>query len=547
MAQTIFDAQRPRISISGSQPSADPTRLLNTVSRSLAMAGDEQFKRWQEGVVKTAQQEGELAGAQLAPEYRSGDTLSANAFNDAAKRSYLTRLETESSTKMQALRETYKNDPEGYQKASKQYIDGVVSGLRESSQTAAAAEFMGARLQMAQQSDGYMVSKQYMAQQAEAIQVETEDLIHTLNTNAYREAGGMFSKDPNVQAMAIEKFSVSKQALENALHTTLPDGTPVYSPKAVQNHMNAFHEKFYTRSVQDYVSQNDVTDEEIDQIVNGTFAVNIEGVGSINLLDELGADKYDREVKEFTFRKIHEQNAAQQKAETLADKASKEMQKVNGVTLIGELLAGSPVTLDGVYEKLNAGLISSGDAMAAVKIITDPNAGQDDSDIVADLKVKLALGQDVSADIRKMAPYMTGRTYTNLMEDAAKVQAGRIDEAENWLVKQVLKPDEFGFPNPDSQKQAADIQTSYRQMIEDGMDPQVAYEKAQTLVDTLRSNQQASASRIPRYSVPDGSGGFDIVATFEETEKAFKEGRISYDEMMAEGAKLKEFQSSLAQ
>lgn len=547
MAQTIFDAQRPRISISGSQPTADPTRLLNTVTRSLAEAGNEQFKKWQEGILKTAQKEGELAGATLAPEYRDDRTLSSEAFNEAAKRSYLTRLETETSKNMQAIRETYKNDPEGYQKASKQYIDGVVSGLKQNSQTAAAAEFMQARLQLAQQSDGYMVSKTYMARQAEEIEVETDELIHTLNTNAYRDAGGLFSKDPQVQAMAIEKFAVSKKALENALHTTLPDGTPVYSPKAVEAHMNQFHEKFYTRAVQDYVSQNDITDEELAQIVDGSFNVNIEGMGSINLLNELGTEKYEREVKEWTFRKIREQDAAQQKAEALNEKAIKEMQKQNGVALIGELLSGATVTLDGVYERLNAGMISSSDAMAAVKIITDPNAGSDDPDIVADLKTKLAMGQEVGDEIRRYAPYMRGKTYTSLMEENAQVQAGKIDEAENWIVDQVLEKDEFGWPDPNSQKQAADIQIAYRQMIEDGMDRQLAYEKAQTLVDALKSNKRTSTSRVPRYAVPDGEGGFDIMATFEETEKAYREGRISYEEMMAEGKKLTAFGAALTE
>jgi hypothetical protein len=538
MAQSIFNAQRPRISISGFTPTANPAKLMNTISRSLSDAGEQQFKKWQEGVIKQSAKEGELAGAQGAPEYRSGDTLSAEAFNEAAKRSHLTQVETQASQNMQAIKETYKNDPEGYQKASTQYIDGVVSGLRESSQTAAAAEFMNSRLRLTQQNDGYIVSKNYMAAQAETIEVNTDELIHTLNTNAYRDAGGIFSKDQTVQGMTIENFAVSKKVLENALHTTLPDGSPVYSPKAVERTLNAFHEKFYTRAVQDYVSQNDISDDELNQIINGTFAVDLGDGRRINVLDEVGADKYRTDVRDYTFTKMREKEAAAAKQETLTEKNMKNTQKQMGVMIIGDILSGGTETVDGIYKKLSAGMINAADAHTAIKLITDPNTGTDDPFIVADLKTRLAMGEDVGSEIQQLAPNMTGKTYISLMEQNAKVKAGNIDEAENWIVKQVLKPDEFGFPNPDSQKQAADIQTAYRQMIEDGMDPQLAYEKAQTIVDNLKDNRQTT--RVPRYIVPSSEGGFDAVATFEETEKAYREGRISYSEMMAEATKMQE-------
>lgn len=547
MNQTIFNTTKPRISIFQPSTPANPRNLLNTITRSLDTAAENQFKQWQKAVVKKAEQEGELEGAQKQPEYRDNGSLSSKAFNEAAKRSYLTRLEIEASKNMQAIKETYKNDPEGYQEASNQYIEGVVSGLRQNAQTAAVSEFIKARLEFSQQSDGYAISKNYMSNQSEKIEVETDELIHTLNTNAYREAGGLFSKDPNVQAMAIENFSISKKSLETALYTTLPDGTPVYSPTEVKKIMNEFHEKFYIRAVQDYVSQNDITDEELNQIVDGSFSVNIEGVGDINILNEVGFDKYESDIRDWTFRKIREKESLEQKSNVLEEKTFKEIQKQNGVLLIGGILSGEPITLDGIYQKLDSGLINSIDAMAAVKLITDSNTGSDDPDIVADLKTKLALGQEVETEIKRLSPYMKGKTYISLMEENANVKAGKINEAETWLVKQVLRPDEFGFYNPESQKQAADIQTAYRQMIEDGMDSQVAYEKTQTLVDTVQKDYAQKLSRIPRYAIPDGLGGFDIVKTFEKTEQAYKEGKISYDEMIVEGKKLKALSGILSE
>jgi len=547
MNQTIFNITKPRVSIFQPSAPATPKNLLDTIRRSLNTAAENQFKQWQKAVIKKSEQEGELEGAQKQPEYRDNGSLSSEAFNEAAKRSYLTRLEIEASKNMQTIKETYKNDPEGYQNASNQYINGIVSGLRQNTQTAAVAEFIKARLELSQQSDGYAISKNYMSNQSEKIEVETDELIHTLNTNAYRESGGLFSKDPNVQAMTIENFSIAKKSLETALYTTLPDGTPVYSPTEVKKIMNEFHEKFYIRAVQDYVAQNDITDKELNQIIDGSFSANIEGVGDINILNEVGFDKYENDIRDWTFRKIREKESAEQKSNVLEEKTFKEIQKQNGVLLIGGILSGDPITLDSIYQKLDSGLINSTDAMAAVKLITDLHTGSDDPDIVADLKTKLALGQEVETEIKQLSPYMTGKTYISLMEENANVKAGKIDEAETWLVKQVLRPDEFGFSNPESQKQAADIQTAYRQMIEDGIDQQVAYEKAQTLVDTIQKDYAAKLSRIPRYAVPDGLGGFDIVKTLEKTEQAYKEGKISYDEMIVEGKKLKALSGILSE
>lgn len=541
MEQNIFNVTRHRISILDPVPPANPAKLLNTVTRSLSEEGNYQRKLWQEGVIRESAKEGEIAGSyEGAPEYREGNTLSAEAFNEAAKRSYLTRLEIDTSKQMAALREKYKMDPEAYLSASKKYIDGVVSGMKENSQTAAAAELMKARLQLEQQASGYAVSKNYMAYKSQEIEVETDELIHTLSTNSYREAGGIFSKDDNIKGMALERFAVSKQALDNALHTTLPDGTPVYSPKAVAEYQNAFHTEFYTRSVQDYVSQNDISDKELAAIMDGSFKVNIPGgVGEINILNEVGAEVYSKKIQQWTFNKIREQNSMVEKAKALQEKQTRELQKINGAKLIGEMLSGVPVTLDMIYEQLDTGTIDPSDAKSAIKIATDPNTGSDDQYIVSDLKTRIAMGEDVEDDIRNMSPYMKGTTFISLMEQNAKNKSGQIDEAENWIVKQVLKPDEFGFPDPNSQKQAADIQTAYRQMISDGMDKSLAYEKAQVMVEILKSNNEGKYSRISRFAIPDGIDSFDIPKTLDEILKAHEEGRLSYEETQAELQKLK--------
>lgn len=539
MAQNIFRPGRTPVALTGTPAFANAAGLLKQVSNSLSQAADVQFKEWQEAVQRKATDEGMMAGAEGAPEYRAGESLQADAFNTAAKKSYITRLETDASARMAEYAEEFKNDPEGYLKASQKYINGISEELKQSSQTAPLADLFSARLQLDAQSTGYKIQKRYAALQQEQLRADNEALYMTIKNNTYREAGGIFSKDKAVQVNALERLTVSKKALDQSLHAVMPDGTPVYSPMEVQAREQDFYRQFYTRAAQDYIAGGDISEEELGQILDGTFSAKIEGLGEINILDNVGADRYENDVKRFAINKVREQVAAKQKEQRLLDDSMRQYRETNGLQVLGGLLSGVPMDSREIMSMVESGTLSASDAKSALKLIFDPNSGQEDYQLVSDLQVRIMQGEDVSSEIRKNAYRLHGNTFEKLMKENGKTQQGQVDDYKKWLSDQALAKDAFGFVDPNSRKQAVDIMTAYDQMIEDGMEPELAYEKSLTTLEAIQKDRLSGKfGRIPRYTVTTEGGAVDVAASFEETLKAFNEGRISEIELEAEYQKL---------
>lgn len=536
MPLNLFDVTRSRVAISGMPMDNGAATMFNNVATSLNKAADASFAEWQDAIVKQETAAGEIDGAGGDPQYKSGNNLAAEAYNAAAKKSYVTNLETTASATMGQFAEKYKNDPIGYQKATTDYMTGLTQELKSKSQTAGMADLFAGRLALDAQTQQYAIQKRQAAIQKEQAQADNENLYMTIKNNAYREAGGVFSKDETVQKNTLMQFQLSKKALDSSLHAVLPDGTPVYSPKEVQAREEDFFRSFYTQAAKNYVTQGNPSAEDLSRLMDGTMEIDVPGLGKINLLDNIGADRYDKDVVNFIIQKENEKEATANKARILSERYEKEAQEVNGVGLLMNILNGQPVTMEKIVDDAKHGRIKASDAASMMKLVMDPNTGVDDPEIVASLKVRATLGEDVTSEVKRQASRMSGKTFEDLLETTAKAQRGIISDNKSALVRQVIKKDPFGFEDPNSVKKAHDVAMAYDQMIKDNVDPSLAYEKAQNIVDAIKG-EESGFTRVPRYTVT-GESGVDVKATFEATEKAFREGRISMEQMIAEGDKL---------
>jgi len=526
-------------SFAGTQATPDLTgaQLLEMVGNGLNKMGEAQIAEWQKATVENAAKEGAIAGSEGPPKYQDASKLSGQAFNEAAAKSHVTNLEINASAMMAKLQQEYSSDPEGYKKQSTSYINGLTEELNSNRETKALGGLFEARLKLAQQSGGYQVSKNYMAAQADKMKADTETLYHTIKTNSYREAGGVFSKDPSEQAISLNNFALSKKVLDTQLHAVTPDGKPLYTEQAIQRKEQEFHSKFYTRAVQDYVSEADIDENTLLAIKDGNLTVDFQGQ-QINILNEVGAEKYETEVRDFTFTKIREQNAAIKKAEAEEKAASKEAQYVNGFDLISGIFNGAPQTAAGISQKLKTGQINHADAMAAMKMISDPQSGQTDSMVEAELEMRIINGHDASSDIKAMANKLNGNAYKRLMVLNTKEQQGEWDANRKELMKEAIKPDAFGFPDPKSQRLAADIGKRYDRMIETGMDPSLAYEKSRQDIDMIKKND-GTYNSIPLYNQISETGEMDVQATMLKTMEARKAGFITEAQYDVERNRLK--------
>lgn len=541
-ARTIFDFTQPTIAKPTVSPNMSGVNLLKQVSRTLGAIGEQQMAEWQEATVKKSAKEGLMEGTQEQPKYREEGTLSADAFNQAALKSYTTNMEMKASSKMAAFSNDYKNDPEGYQKASDSYINGLREELVANKQTEGMAKLMEGRLRLDQQSAGYNISKTYMANQTAQLRVENDNLLQTIRTNTYREAGGIFSNDPTSKNLALQRFALNKQALDASLHQVGPDGTPIFTAEAISARQKNFHNEFYSRGVKDWVSENEISASDYNKIKNGDLDIEIEGLGKINILNEIGVDKH-AEIVRFTNQKLNEKMATRKKAAAFERDTNKELRNTNGVALMGDLLSGKPITTSEVVSMQRLGQISASDAKAAMKLISDPNAGQDDPELIANLMVQQIGGTDISDQIRQNSASMTDKTYISLMEANAKFQHKReanIDtDNERWIVKEAVKKNQFGIEDPRTVRLAADIVERYRQNRKDGLTEDLAYEKARNAIDIIKDRKNKRLyNSVPKYMERGVNNTIDINKTFRATQEALRKGQISLEEYQIEKSRL---------
>lgn len=535
--RTIGDFTRSRLVVPDLAPDMSGANLLNMVSKQAGHAANVAIETWQKAEVGKATAEGRVAGTQDNVAYRPGSTMTAQAFNTAAKNSMVDMTELRATAGMNQIANDFKNDPLGYQAESAELIANMSNKLREAGDEAG-ANMMEARMRLSAESKGYQIGKAFQAQQVDQMKANTQQLMQQLKTDSWADSGGVFSPDQETQGNALAKFAVNKMAYDKALHQVLPDGTPVYSAQAIQKRQEAFHSEFYTNAVQNWVSEADLSVEHINDIRTGKLEIFVPGHGNINVADEVGVDDYKKKVANFTMTKLREKDAARSKERELDKEVARQQRDANDISVLHDLYTGVPVSAASVQTMVGKGDISASTAKAAIKMINNPALTTDDIDIVTELKIRQIRGEDITEDIKLNANRISAKTNQEFADyeiaESKKIQA----EDEKWIVREMVKKSGFGIEDPRSLRLASDTVDSYRQKLADGDSPELAFQSIRATMDAIKDRANRNMfNSVPKYSVI-SNGTIDIGATMAATGAAYDADKIDEETYQIEKERL---------
>jgi len=157
--ETLSGFARTKLRTSTATPDYAGKDLLDQVSRQTSKLADISYNEWQQAVVADATVKGSAAGKQENVTYQSGNTLTAQAFNQAAVQSVMNSVQFETTLGMRKLNQEHVNNPAKYKEESDAFINDTVMGLKENAQTAGLADITENTLRLTQQSDSYRIDK----------------------------------------------------------------------------------------------------------------------------------------------------------------------------------------------------------------------------------------------------------------------------------------------------------------------------------------------------------------------------------------------------
>ena len=547
MRLNMFNSVQPRLAEPNVPVDSSTVKLWGQVTNTLSDFSNRALQDWQEATVNAASKEGAIEGIKENPVFREGSSLSAQAFNTTAAKNYVASLEVKAAAAMADIQVNNAYNPSGYKKSADAYISKMTETLLQNPATADFAGVMKTRLQLQSQAESYKISKNYMALQGEETKAQNEDLMASASQSAYMAASGVFSKDPAVQNSALGAYTLNKQILETALRAVLPDGTPLYPPMAVQKRLEKYHQDFFIKGTQAYLSDN-VSTKDLKALTDGTFSVTIPGGQKVDIIREVGIDAYEKQIRNFAFEAIKAKEAEFKRVDAANESLSKEMQKVNGLETISALLSGSKqMTTESIISDFKAGKLSPSDAMAAVKLASDPEAGVSNSPVVADLALKIIDGEDVEDQIRQLAKggNIMPSTLSKLLKDNAKAQQGVVDDNKRFIKQLVVEKDVYGIEDPKTLRHAYDMQQQYDHMVHvEGLTPELALEKVRNNIDVIKArSNKGKYNSVPLYMVTGADNQIDLKATAAETYKKYKDGKISKDQYEIEKARLRQLKN----
>lgn len=534
--RTIGDFARSRLVVPDIAPDMSGVALLNKVSRYANNIAAESMAEWQKSEVSKASAEGEAEGTQPNVVYREGSTLTAQAFNQAARSSSEIISELKATAGMTELAQVYSDNPAEYQAKSKEFITNITDTYRRAGNEAG-ANIMEARMTMTAESAGYKVAKAYQAKQVDQIKANNAQLLQSIKVNTFFDSGALFSADKDSVARTLATFSTNEQLYKASLHRVLPDGTPMYDAQGIQKREQAFHSQYFTSAVQNWVSEAEISDDEMNSIMDGSLSIDLGEAGSINIASVLGVEDYQAKVVNYTMTKMREKDAAESKQRAVDKEAAKVNRDIGDATLLDALYGGEAVSSQSIHDQLRDGTISPATAKSALKMIHNPEPVEDNVEVVTRLKIKQARGQDISKDLNKFASYISGDTYQDFKDYDVKAAQSLQGEDEKWILREVVKKDMFGMEDPNSLRLAADTLAMYREKLNNGTSTVRAMEETRNTIDALKEHPDKYRS-VPKYAVTSG-GSIDLKATRDATNAAKKAGKISFEEWQIQTDRLK--------
>lgn len=534
----LFDINKSRVAISNMPMDTGAATLFKKASASLNAAADEQLVDWQKAVARESEKEGALAGSTGTVEgFKEDDgTIKADYYNQAFKKSYLSKTQNDLSMKLTELADKFPNDANAYSAAAKTLVDTTYQEMRKSSVTAADAEIFKSKWDLDIQTLGRPILHREMEQKAEQIRLMNEDEINSIKGIAYRNAGNFFSNDSRLKEDATMNFVNGMTALKAKLTQVGPDGSPLYSEGYVNKALKSYSQQFFAGGVLANVDK--FSPEDQAAIMNGTFEMAMPDGSRVPLLENVGVDDYQRLVVQPMEQNIKHQEAQRLKAEAQFEKNINKQRDMNGFNLMMAVSQpGNKTTPAMIQELVYKGQITPTDGEKALTRILQPEA-QDNPMIKHKLEMMMQRGEDIKPALKEYGNQLSSETFNKLELDN---QSG-IRKSLGPILDIITDKDPEGIMERSDDKIAReDIIDLYLQQKKDGVSDAEAKEVCRKEAVRLQRSNMDMTRRTLRIPVMNqDTKDIDTNASAIKLLEAYKEGRLTQDQFMEEKFKLEQ-------
>jgi hypothetical protein len=518
-------------------------------------------------------------GARVEAQKRPGFSLSAQAYNEAAKKSASVRLELEYTNALEDIKRLNIANPSGYESSVNSYINGFVDELGRNPLTKDSAPLFEKKLKFKQLSDSSVITETYNNLVKDRYEADVLLLTDSIKTNAYRYAKNVFSDNPEDTLRSLQNYKLSLQELSNNLNSILPNGKAAFSQESKVKQLQAFSESFFTYGMEDVIdtySNNYVqeipgskylTIDMIDELKSGIL-INIPGTEfNIDVLKEVGADNYDKIVK-YAESKLTSQQLARERKERLLPESQKKLQRENDVAILNSLLSKKPIngvipTPDYIMNLLTNGAMSKAGAEEAIKYYYNDEIAEDDI-LYAQLSANVTMGNTDERDvIVRNATRLGEKRFNDLYTQAQKnvTQKIKTEETENLqtIYKEAVDKTLLNIELTSSIVRANDFMQQYKQLVKGYLEypydsngnidysqepkkiqysPKVALEIVRQNILSIKRDSINQPSRIPVFFSVDKTGKLDLNQAARFLKRSAIEGIITGDELEAEYRKI---------
>ena len=548
MPQKLPQLQSP--SVISPLPTQDMStvELANFFSKALNEFGKETYKVWHDQTVKQAKEASSQAALQahfsgIDPLFQSSEGLYGRAYNASLLQGLKSKYEFESAQALNAIKNENKENPQEYLKQSSEFRDTFINDLLTNKHTSKFAPYFDAKIKLEQQSSFYEIDKKAQANEIDALKTQAKEHGEFLKNLAYQSAKYIFSEDIDLQKNTLAAFEANRKLYEQELMRTFSDESTLYSPSEVTKLLSDYQKTFFIRAAQDYISQSDLTREQIREIKNG--ALKIPNTDNYILdVNRVNSEDYKKHIVKFMFQKLKDKQAADNKARSLADQKNKLAQEKNAIDLFRKLYTGTePIDGTTILGMINREEITQTVGEKALKMIYDP-AFRTSSEIrtVAELERRIIGGENLTKELPLRSEDLKPEDFLRLVEKNAKMQAGEISEIERtnkkFIYDNLVDTSLFGkITNKNGLILAKEVEASYDQIVKDytmqGVKPsdvhKLAYEKIKSYVNFLKIRENnKNLDHFAMYTVLDNNTNtIDYEKTFYETKSAYYKGRLS--------------------
>lgn len=530
-------------------------KFLNEVAKITAAYAEQNRTIWLKAQRASAEKAGAEAGAGKAPPTLMEENIAGMAYNKAAIDSYASKMSSKGKFRLNEIHESNKTNPDEYLAASQKYIDSVISTMNDEGVVGEdILEYVASGLKFKQQSDLTTVSDKYRALQKDKFQAETETFIESIEIESYEVASDLFGESNSHKLMAMETYTLNYGALTGKLYSLNSDGTPMYTKVEAQKRLKDYEKNFFISSYQEYIRDHEITPEMISDVQSGELSIKMfDETGKekeIRILDRVGVEGYKNDIMDYTISEIDRHEKRRKKIELEEEKELNEKQALNFFdTTLSIMERDLDVTYDSIEKDVAIGKLSPEDGRAALKLLNTDPASTEDLQILSELIVNQARQIDITNQLKRSVGKISKESYIDLVEKNAKTLQSKADqvddENEAYLEREIVKTGPFGYTEPSTVRDAAEVIQYYRQLRNNNVSPELAYEKSTQIIDYVKQDDIKIFDRKPivLYMSMDESGkNINFEKTAKNLTDAYRKNEISSDVYQVEMDKLEEAQ-----